>query len=436
MKINHIYHGNAMAKKFNLIYGDCLTEMEGMITKGIKVDLILADLPYGITATKWDEALPLDKLWQLYKQLIKENGAVILFGKQPFTTDLINSNRDWFKFEMIWFKDRASSFLNANKMPLPNHENILMFYAKQPTYNPQTYNGEKSHSMGKTANTKSKTKVYGNFVRKENTSNVKQPKTVLYYQQPFPQIHNTQKPVELCDYLIRTYTNENELVLDNTMGSGTTGIACMKNGRRFIGIEKEQEYFDMAEKRISAEANQVKLFLGEETAISFKPLLSAGAKKRYWKTPPDMMAELNKEFNFDYDPCPHPRPEGFDGLKVEWGKRNWVNPPFMGGVMKWIRKAISEREKGNMSVVILPIYQNRAIAAAGDIIYAGTPQWWSLEDDEPHPTKASGRHGCLFLIFRPCAEQEDCRHNQHNKMITNFEQHTGFQIPTSEGIFV
>lgn len=145
-------------------------------------------------------------------------------------------------------------------MPLPNHENILVFYAKQPTYNPQMYNGQKSHSMGKTANTQSKTKVYGDFVRKENTGDVKMPKTVLYYQQPFPQIHNTQKPVDLCRYLITTYTHPGETVLDNCMGSGTTGVACATTGREFIGIEKDENYFNIASKRIMAAQNQTTLF--------------------------------------------------------------------------------------------------------------------------------------------------------------------------------
>ena len=128
-------------------------------------------------------------------------------------------------------------------------------------------------------------------------------------------------------------------------------------------------------------------------------------KKRYWKTPPDLMVSLHGEYNFDFDPCPHPRPEGFDGLEVSWGRRNWVNPPFTGGVMKWVRKAIVEREQGNMSVIILPIYQVRAISVLDDegaeLRYAGKPQWLALEDDEPNPVKLQDRQPCLYAILRP-----------------------------------
>ena len=127
--------------------------------------------------------------------------------------------------------------------------------------------------------------------------------------------------------------------------------------------------------------------------------------KRYWKTPPELMQELQAKYNFDFDPCPHPRPTDFDGLEVEWGKRNWCNPPFTGGVMKWVRKAISEREKGNMTVMILPIYQVRVISVLDDsgagIIYAGKPQWLALEDDEPNPAKLQDRQPCIYAILKP-----------------------------------
>ena len=191
MELNHIY------------FEDCLDTLK-RIPDG-KVDLLLQDIPYNVTECEWDYEVDLPVMWEEWNRVTKLNGAMIFTAKQPFTTDLINSNRKFFKYEYIWFKDRATGFLNSAIMPMPNHENILVFYREQPTYNPQRYNGEKSHSMGRTKNTQSKTKVYGDFVRHENTTDLKMPKTVLYFPQPYPQVHNTQKPVDLFRYLIRRF---------------------------------------------------------------------------------------------------------------------------------------------------------------------------------------------------------------------------------------
>jgi site-specific DNA-methyltransferase (adenine-specific) len=245
--------------EINKIYNeDCLITMSRM--EDNSVDLLLQDTPYNMTGCDWDEKVDLSSMWKEWLRVAKKNAALIFTAKQPFTTDLINSNREMFRYEMIWFKDRATGFLNAGSMPMPNHENILVFYREPPAYNPQTYNGKKSHSMGKTANTKSKTKVYGDFVRKENLSEEKMPKTVLYYPQPYPQIHNTQKPIDLFRYLIRTYSNEGDLVFDGYVGSGTTAIAAIMEKRQWIVCENKQEYFDNAQNRIKTLLNQPTLF--------------------------------------------------------------------------------------------------------------------------------------------------------------------------------
>lgn len=244
--------------EINSIYNeDCLDTLKRIPDSSI--DLMLTDPPYGITACGWDDKIDLDKLWIEWRRVVKKKGAFIFTSKQPFTTDLIISNRKLFKYEMIWFKDRATGFLNANKMPLPNHENILVFYDSQPTYNPQTYNGNKSHSMGKTANTQSKTNVYGDFIRRENTDDVKMPKTVLYFPQPFPQIHNTQKPVDLFRYLIKTYSNEEDVVFDGYLGSGTTAKACIIEKRNYICSENKKEFYDLSLEQILPYQLQQKL---------------------------------------------------------------------------------------------------------------------------------------------------------------------------------
>lgn len=243
----------------NLIYNeDCLETMK-RIPDG-SIDLMLTDPPYGVTACKWDKAPDLAVMWPEWERILKPNGVWIFTAKQPFTSNLVISRLGFFKYEMIWYKDRATGFLNANKMPLPNHENILVFYRSQPTYNPQRYKGRKSHSMGSTAGSKSKTSVYGDFTRNENTDDLKYPKTVLEFNQPFPQEHNTQKPVDMFRYLIKTYTNKGDLVFDGYMGIGTTALACIKEQREFIGSELTQEFYDKAISRIKIAQAQPQLF--------------------------------------------------------------------------------------------------------------------------------------------------------------------------------
>ena len=244
--------------KIQLYNGDCLEVMKNIPDNS--VDLILCDLPYGTTDCKWDTVIPFDLLWQQYDRVIKDNGAILLFGKQPFTTDLINSNRKLFKYELIWEKDKPTNFALANKQPMCYHENILMFYKKQPIYNKQMveregkgtwrYNFDISHENRTIQGTNRK------YCGKKDKSNYdikyKNPKSILYFDTGKRQHlqHPTQKPVALLEYLIKTYTNENDLVLDNCMGSGSTGVACKNLNRNFIGIELDETYFKIAKERI------------------------------------------------------------------------------------------------------------------------------------------------------------------------------------------
>ena len=243
--------------EIKLVHGDCLTEMN-KIEPG-SIDLILCDLPYGTTQNKWDVIIPLDKLWVHYKRILKYRGAIVLFAQTPFDKILGCSNIDWLKYEWIWEKERGTGFLNAGKMPLKNHENILIFYPELPKYNPQK-------TKGKCYSTKKGTKSsnYGNFIGKDTINNGdRHPVSVLKFSREKCKAHPTQKPVELMEYLIKTYTNEGDLVLDNCMGSSTTGIACLNTGRNFIGIEKEEIYFQLAESRITAHSEYQKSLKSE-----------------------------------------------------------------------------------------------------------------------------------------------------------------------------
>lgn len=230
----------------NLYQGDCLEEMKEIKDKSI--DMILCDLPYGITQNKLDIIIPFEPLWKQYERIIKDNGAIILFAQGVFYIDLVNSNRKLFRYDLVWDKCLVSGFLNAKKMPLRQHEQIAVFYKKLPTYNPQFTQGKPLHSKGIAyTNKEIKNQNYGKFnitddIRAGSTQ--KYPTSIIKFQKPHPSItiHRTQKPIELLEYLIKTYTNENDLVLDNCMGSGSTGVACKNLNRNFIGIELDENY--------------------------------------------------------------------------------------------------------------------------------------------------------------------------------------------------
>jgi len=238
--------------KTNVIYNeDCLEGMKRIPDNSI--DMILADLPYGTTACKWDSIIPLDKLWKQYKRIIKDRGAIILTASQPFTTKIISGNMEWFKYEWLWIKDKPSNFMLAKKQPMKYHENILVFYKNQSTYNPQMEKRlEKNKRDNKPRLNKNNicdTELY--CEESKGNRDVIFPKSYQKFnKERSKEKHPTQKPVALFEYLIKTYTNENEIVLDNVIGSGTTAVACLKTNRKFIGFEKEKEYYNIALKRI------------------------------------------------------------------------------------------------------------------------------------------------------------------------------------------
>jgi len=236
-----------------LIHGDCLEEMKDILDKS--VDMILCDLPYGVTQNKWDSVIPLNLLWEGYERIIKDKGVIVLTAQDKFTAKLMLSNEKLHKYNLIWNKVLTSGFLNANRMPLRVHEDICVFYKKLPTYNPQKFKGEKNHSKGTM-----KTDVnnnYGKYGKVDNTEELgelKHPQSIITFQKTHPSkaLHPTEKSIELFKWLIKTFTNEGDLVLDNTMGSGTTGVACVNTNRNFIGIELDEKYFKIAEERINA----------------------------------------------------------------------------------------------------------------------------------------------------------------------------------------
>ena len=245
--------------------GDCLELYKNIGPKSI--DLILTDLPYGTTQNKWDSIIPFDKLWEMVNYLLKPNGAFITTASQPFTSALIMSNPKMFKYEWIWNKVVGSGFLNANKMPIMIHENIIVFYDKPCTFNKiLKQRSINSHSLGKPAKyteNKGKSEIsnYGEIKEKKRNYipdySMKNPDTILEITKgnnrgKYKRYHPTQKPVALFEYLLKTYSNENMTIFDPCMGSGTTGVACKNLNRNFIGIEKDEAYFKIAEQRINA----------------------------------------------------------------------------------------------------------------------------------------------------------------------------------------
>ena len=236
-----------------VIHGDCLEVMKRMDAKS--VDVIVTDLPFGTTQNSWDVIIPFDKLWEQYNRIRKKNTPIVLFGQGMFTAKLMMSNFTMWRYNLIWDKgDRPTGFLNAKRMPLRSHEDILVFYESLPTFNPQMWEGNSpTHSRG--SKNKNLNNNYGKFESTPTVDygNKKFPISILRFPKPHPPIHPTQKPVALLEYLIRTYTNENDTVLDSCIGSGTTAVACIRSNRKFIGIEKEEKYFKMANEEIKKE---------------------------------------------------------------------------------------------------------------------------------------------------------------------------------------
>ena len=241
--------------------GDCLDVMQG-IPDG-SVDMVMTDPPYGTTACKWDAVIPFEPMWAQLKRIVKPNGAIVLMASQPFTSALIMSNVVMFRYDLKWIKTQATGFYNANRMPLRAHEDIIVFYQSLPSYNPQKTAGEPYVQKRGSASEVYQGKDLSVTV---NETGMRHPLSWRVFQRDADKTHPTQKPVALMEYLIRTYTNPGETVLDFTCGSGTTGVACVNTSRKFIGIERDPEYFTVAQSRIQkAQADAITNKMREAT---------------------------------------------------------------------------------------------------------------------------------------------------------------------------
>lgn len=247
-----------------IIHGECIKEMNRLIDEGVKVDMICCDPPFGTTQHPDDIIIPFDELWDCYNRIIKDDGAIILFAHGLFYVDLVNSNRENFRYDLVWDKVLPSGFLNSNRMPLRSHEQIAVFYKKLPTYNPQLVKGAVLHSRGKKADTDGIVKTnqnYGEFKYvPSRTDGMKFPNSILTYSKPHASVakHRTEKSIPLLEWLVKSYTNEGELVLDNCAGSGTTAIACLNTKRKFIAIEKNEEYYNVIQERVAQRKRDLK----------------------------------------------------------------------------------------------------------------------------------------------------------------------------------
>jgi site-specific DNA-methyltransferase (adenine-specific) len=234
----------------DLRLGDCLEVMKTIETGSI--DMIFCDLPYGTTACKWDIVIPFEPLWEQYNRIIKDSGAIVLFGREPFSSYLRTSNVKMYRYDWIWEKSKATNFLFAKQMPLIAHEDIMVFYKSKPTYNPQKTQG-KPYNKGREKRTEIEAvgKIgNGNLI--ENKTGLRNPRSVQYFvtAEREGKLHPTQKPIKLIEYFVNTYSNENDTILDNTMGSGTTMLACKNLNRNGIGIEKDPQYYAVAVARV------------------------------------------------------------------------------------------------------------------------------------------------------------------------------------------
>lgn len=269
-KVNKLTNEEVITDDIKLYFGDCIEKME--LIPDDSVDLVLCDLPYGTTKCKWDTIIPMDKLWEQYKRIVKKpSGVILLFGQQPFTSMLVSSNYKWFKYNLIWKKNKTTQYLLANYRPMKCTEDICVFSKGgaaaasrkkgNMTYNPQglvAVNIKKRNSkdrIGKMLNQSHhlgpNNKLVSNTEYTQKWTNY--PNELIEFDVEYDTIHETQKPVKLIEYLIKTYSNESDVVLDNTMGSGTTGIGCINTNRKFIGIEKNEIYFKLSKFRICGE---------------------------------------------------------------------------------------------------------------------------------------------------------------------------------------